>query len=40
VDHEEWIRTHVEPSGEIELVHDRPWATVYRIPVAADGAVW
>ena len=40
VRHEEWIRAHVEPTGEIELVHDRAWATVYRVPVAGDGAVW
>lgn len=25
--------------GAIEVVHERPWATVWRVPVA-DGAVW
>jgi hypothetical protein len=37
---EQWIRAHVEPCGAIELEHDRPWAAVYRVPVASDGAVW
>jgi hypothetical protein len=33
---EEWIRRHVEPAGAIETTHDRPWATVMRVPVAGD----
>jgi hypothetical protein len=37
---EEWIRTYVEPAGEIELVHDRAWAAVYRVPLAGDDAAW
>lgn len=37
---EEWVRAHVVPSGAIELEHDRPWAAVYRVPTASDGAVW
>jgi len=36
---EEWIRTHVEPSGAIETTHVRPWATVMRVPVAG-GVTW
>jgi hypothetical protein len=36
---EEWIRTLVEPTGAIEMVHERPWATVLRVPLA-DGAAW
>ena len=36
---EPWIRERVRPTGPIELVHERPWATVCRVPVA-DGAVW
>jgi hypothetical protein len=36
---EEWIRSHVEPTGEIELEHERPWSTVLRVPVD-DTAVW
>jgi hypothetical protein len=36
---EEWIREHVEPVGAIETTHDRPWATVMRVPVAG-GATW
>jgi hypothetical protein len=38
-DAEGWIRAHVEPVGAIETVHERPWATVLRVPVA-DGVVW
>jgi hypothetical protein len=36
---EEWIRRHVEPTGAIETTHDRPWATVMRVPVAG-GVTW
>ena len=36
---EEWIRMHVEPTGAIETTHDRPWATVMRVPVAS-GVTW
>jgi hypothetical protein len=36
---EEWIRGHVTPTGALELVHELPWSTVLRVPVA-DGAVW
>jgi hypothetical protein len=36
---EEWIRTYVEPTGAIETTHDRPWATVMRVPVAG-GVAW
>ena len=36
---EEWIRKHVEPAGAIETIHDRPWATVMRVPVAG-GMTW
>jgi Phosphotransferase enzyme family len=35
----EWARLHVEPTGEIELEKDRPWSTVWRIPVG-DDVVW
>jgi hypothetical protein len=35
----QWIRKHVEPAGAIETTHDRPWATVMRVPVA-DGVTW
>ena len=34
-----WIRGHAEPSAAIELVHERPWATVLRVPLA-DGVAW
>ena len=36
---ERWIRAHVEPAGEIELTHERPWSSVLRVPVAG-GAAW
>ena len=36
---EDWIRAYVEPVGAIELVHERPWSTVLRVPVAG-GAAW
>jgi hypothetical protein len=34
---EAWIRKHVEPAGPSEVVHERPWATVRRVPI--DGGV-
>src|SRR5436190_7596172 len=36
---EDWIRTHVEPVGAVETAHERPWATVLRVPLAG-GAAW
>ncbi len=36
---EDWIRAHVEPVGAIETAHERPWATVLRVPLAG-GAAW
>ncbi len=38
-DAESWIRGHVEPTGPIVTEHERPWATVLRVPLA-DGAAW
>lgn len=34
-----WIREHVAPTGRPELVHERPWASVWEVPVAG-GIVW
>jgi Phosphotransferase enzyme family len=34
-----WIRSHVEPTGEIEQPHVRWWSTVLRVPTS-DGNVW
>jgi hypothetical protein len=34
-----WIRDHVEPPGPIEMVRERPWSTVLRVPLAG-GAAW
>jgi len=39
VDAEDWIRARVDPVGPIETEHERPWATVLRVPVA-DGVAW
>jgi hypothetical protein len=36
---EAWIHQHVDPRGAIETEHERPWATVLRVPLA-DGAAW
>jgi len=36
---EDWVRAHVEPVGAIETAHERPWATVLRVPLA-DGIAW
>lgn len=36
---EAWARSRVAPVGAIEVVHDRPWATLLRVPVT-DGTVW
>jgi hypothetical protein len=36
---EDWIRAHVAPVGVIEIAHQRPWATVLRVPLA-DGVAW
>jgi hypothetical protein len=36
---EHWIRAHAEPVGAIETAHERPWATVLRVPLA-DGVAW
>src|SRR6478752_3119682 len=36
---EAWIRQHVEPVGNIETTHVRPWATVMRVPLAR-GVAW
>jgi hypothetical protein len=36
---ENWIRTHVQPVGAMETTHERPWATVLRVPLA-DGVAW
>lgn len=35
----DWVREHVVPSGPPEVTHERPWATVARVPVG-DGQVW
>jgi phosphotransferase family enzyme len=36
---EEWIRSHIKPTGTVEVTHDRPWATVMRVPGDGD-VIW
>ena len=36
---ENWIRAYVEPADPIETVHERPWATVLRVPLN-QGVAW
>jgi hypothetical protein len=36
---EAWVRSRVAVAGAIEVAHERPWASVLRVPVA-DGSVW
>lgn len=36
---EEWIGSHVNPAGAIEIAQERSWATVLRVPVGG-GRVW
>ena len=36
---EAWVRSRVAVAGAIEVAHERPWASVLRVPVA-DGCVW
>jgi hypothetical protein len=36
---EDWIKAYVKPVGPLETVHERPWATVLRVPLA-NSAVW
>ncbi|MFL5832321.1 MAG: phosphotransferase [Solirubrobacteraceae bacterium] len=35
----EWIGLHAERSGAMETVHERPWATVLRVPIG-DRVAW
>jgi hypothetical protein len=36
---DDWVRSHVEPVAAIKTAHERPWATVWRVPLA-DGVAW
>jgi Phosphotransferase enzyme family len=37
---EDWICSYVEPVGAIETEHERPWATVLRVPIDRGGVAW
>ena len=34
-----WVHRFVRPAGPVEVTHERPWATVARVPTAS-GSVW
>ena len=34
-----WVATYVVPTGPVVRVHERPWATVFRVPTM-HGAAW
>ena len=36
---QDWIRAFVDPVGPIGVEHERPWATVLRVPIAG-GVAW
>ena len=36
---EDWIRAHVDPAGDVEVLRERPWSTVLRVP-RAGGVAW
>jgi hypothetical protein len=36
---ERWISAYVQPRDPIEIVHERPWSTVLRVPLIG-GAAW
>ena len=35
---EAWVRETLRPTGPFELVKERPWATVFRVPVGRAAA--
>jgi hypothetical protein len=37
---EGWIRSHIDPAGEIETEREAPWATVLRVPIAEGDVAW
>jgi hypothetical protein len=39
-DAERWIRQHVAVSGAPEVVHERPWSTVMRVPLEDGPPAW
>jgi hypothetical protein len=36
---EQWVREHADPVGAPQTVHEQPWATVVRVPLAG-GVAW
>lgn len=39
-DEERWASAHVRAAGPLQLVHDRPWSRVWKIPLSGDDAAW
>ena len=39
-DAQRWISGFVQPTGPMEVFHERPWATVVRVPVAHGKSCW
>lgn len=37
---EDWICSYVQPVGAIETEHERPWATVLRVPLGNGSVAW
>jgi hypothetical protein len=37
---DEWVGSHVRVAGPCEIVHERPWATVARVPLPRGGVAW
>src|SRR5687768_7148884 len=37
--YQDWIATHVTPSGDLEVVKERPWSFVVKVPTK-DGVFW
>ena len=37
--YEDWIRGHVKPVGALEVVKERPWSFVVKVPTG-DGVFW
>jgi len=39
-DIEDWIEQHVSPQGPAELVHEKPWSRVWKVPLPGGDAAW
>jgi Ser/Thr protein kinase RdoA (MazF antagonist) len=39
VSYQDWIASYVEPAGPLEVIKERPWSFVVKVP-AKDGVFW